>query len=110
MGAITISSSGFGPLPVAAPAGWPVGVVWPGNGTVAPNGQRQATLTDAEMLQLFTWAAATQIPQGTATQPASTTIAAVLVAWVGTFFRGTIQAIQQYFTGAPSVPPPINLN
>jgi hypothetical protein len=85
-------------------------MTWPGNGTIAPNGSRAAALTDAEMLQLVTWAAASQIPQGTPTNPATPTIAQILIAWVGTFFNGTKNAIVQYFTQPATAPTPINLN
>lgn len=108
MGTITITSSGFAAMPSTAPTGWPVGVTYPGS--VAPNGSRSATITDAEMIQLITWAAATQIPQGTASSPTSATIAQILVGWVLTFFNGTKAAIQSYFTTPTVPPPPINLN
>ena len=113
MGTITITSAGFGPLPVATPANWPVGLVWFGNGVIAPNGTRQATITDAEMLQLITWAAADTVPNGTQLNPATTTIAQVLVGWISALFSLTKTKIQQHFT-TPAVPasspPPINLN
>lgn len=110
-GTITITSAGFGALPASPPAGWPANVTWPGNGILAPNGSRAATITDAEMLQLFTWAAASQFQgQGSAIAPVSPTIAQVLVAWIGTFFNGTKAAVQGYFTVPAAPPPPINLN
>lgn len=102
MGTITITAAGFAATPASAPAGWPSGITYPG--AVAPNGSRQATITDAEMLQLITWVAATQI---TITNP---TVAQILVAWVQTFFNGTKAAIQNYFTIPASVPPPIGLS
>lgn len=108
MGTITISSSGFAALPATAPAGWPVGIVYPG--AVAPNGARSATLTDAEMVMLVTWAAAELTTQGSSSAPATVTVAQILVNWVGSFFNGTKGAVQRYFT-QPAVPPAqINLN
>lgn len=108
MGTITITSAGFTATPATTPPLWPVGVTYPAS--VAPNGSRSATLTDTEMLDLITWAAASQIPQGTATNPTTPTITQILVAWVGTFFNGTKAAVQNYFT-TPAVPPAqINLN
>lgn len=102
MGTITISSSGFAAMPATAPSNWPAGLVYPG--AVAPNGSRSATLTDAEMLQLITWAAATKI-----NQPASPTVAQILSAWVGDLFASTRAAIQNWGT-TQSAPPQINLN
>lgn len=113
MGTITVTSAGFAALPATAPAGWPSTLVWPG--AIAPNGSKQATITDAEMLQLFTWAA-TQFPlpvrppSNTPPPPVAVTVAQILVAWVGTLFQGTVLAIQNYFAVPASKPPPINLN
>lgn len=102
MGTITITSAGFAALPASAPANWPAGITYPGS--IAPNGSRQAILTDAEMVQLVTWAAASFSPNSTPT------ITQILVGWVGSFFQATKDSVQRYFTGPPTIPPPINLN
>lgn len=108
-GSITVTASGFAALPATAPANWPAGVTWPGG--QLPNGSRAAlNVPDADMIALITWAAATQIAQGTPAAPTTVTAGQILVAFVLNWFSGLKNAVAQYFTTLPVVPPPINLN
>ncbi len=110
MGTVTITASGFAALPATAPAGWPPGVAYPG--AVVPNGSRSTTLTDADWIQVICWSAATFEAQNAGTNGAPTVvgIGKILTDWIGNWFIGTKQAVQQYFTTPPSVPPPITMN
>lgn len=105
MGTITVTLTGFGLTPATAPANWPAWITYPAS--AAPNGSRSATLTDAEMLQLVTWAAATNFKQDS--QNLNPSIANILIAWVSRFFNNTRLGVQQYFTLPPVPPTPINL-
>lgn len=99
MGTLTVTAAAFAALPAAAPAGWPAGVTWPGGGN--PNGTKSFTISDAHWVQLITWVAATQAVPPTPTAPQ------LLLAWLGVWTQGTINAVSQYFTTPPVVPPPI---
>lgn len=107
MGTFSVTASGFAALPAGAPANWPAGVVWPGGGN--PNGSRSVTISDADWVKLLTWAAATYVAQNAGPNNTPTVITApqVLVTLPNSWFQGLKDAVQRYFTGTPSIPPPI---
>ncbi len=111
-GSISVTASGFAALPAQAPANWPTGVVWPGG--QLPNGTKTASnVTDADMISILTWSATYHVAQNQGPpvgSPTTVTTGQILVAFVNNWFTGIKQAVQQFFTTPPSVPPQIGLN
>ncbi len=111
MGTLAVQTSGFAALPVQAPANWPAGVVWPGG--QLPNGTKSSTVTDADLIQILTWSATYHVAQlqgPPVGQPTVVTAPQILVALVTNWYIGIKQAVQQFFTTPPVVPPQIGIN
>lgn len=83
------------------------------SGSAVVVGSKSYTVSDADITSLLAWAAVAYDPYIQATfNPSKTagftpTNQQILLAWVQSWINGTKNAVQQFQTPAPTVPPPI---
>jgi hypothetical protein len=111
MGTVTMTSAGFAVLAATAPNNWPENIKWPAGGNV--NGTKTYTISDADMLQIMSWAFETynaKLIEGKPPPPPYTVGSLQgFVAWIDGFFKATMDSVQRQQTEPAVIPPPIDI-